>query len=1185
MYLKKLEIYGFKSFADKVNFEFKDGITAIVGPNGSGKSNVSDAIKWVLGEQKVKSLRGSKMEDVIFSGTQARKSLGYAQVTLTIDNEYGVFPIEFSEISVTRRLYRSGESEYFINKSICRLKDVQELFADTGLGKEGYSIIGQGKIDHIVSSNSQERRLLLEEAAGIVKYKNRKLESERKLERTQENLFRITDIIAELEKQLPYLEKQAKKAMSFLDLREGLKKVELNLFLHKVDSFKEELNKLNQIEGELRQNVQEKAEELRTHDAKYQELRKEIQRIDSEIEGHNQKLFELSEGYEKNSTKIQVTKTKIENFKLNIESIEKSIEEIEFANIDLSNKIEELSKRIEEVSEKLTIKKEDLLSLKEKRSQREGLQISSIEQENIRKKEHERVKEELNRYTSQVKILESKRTYDNDTIAKLLHSLEDEKANLTKHEEVKEEFEKEKIDTQKQILDLDKSIRKIGLNLTEKQKAFDKKNKEYKVIENNYNMALSKYKLMKNNEGVRGFHNSIKELLKEKERNERLKKNLHDIVGNLLESPKKYALAIETALGNSVFSLVTEDEDTAHECIQTLNRYQWGRATFLPLNIIKGQLIAINPSISAQKGYVDIACNLISFQPKYSGIFYNLLGKVIIVEDMNSAKTISKMTQYKYKIVTLGGEVFYPGGAIVGGKLTSQKTSIIQRKQELLELSTSIYDLNEEITKLKDQITTIEHSISQENANLIKANKSKNQLTTEEKLLQQKISQIILTIDKSLQTINTLEKQVQDIQDKQESENREVKMVNSKIQALMVKQKDFDRIIFHEEDLELKNEIKDLDQKIMDLNLAIAKEEEKLLYLNEQLITQTQSLDTNKEKLLTTKAEGLKIQEESKTLEEAVDNTEKLSSEFEGEKKQLTQDRERLMSQKEDLNKQIDSIQEYIKDLNSQNIIANDALNKTENKINSKNAELDSLQHSIFENYQMNYILASDYRYHIDNMGAEVKKMKEYKESIKKLGDVNIGSMEQYKEIKERYEFLSFQRDDLVKAKDALNLIITEISSNMENQFIEQFDLIEKEFSNTFRKLFDGGEAHLVIEEPTNMMETGIEIEVQPPGKRLKNITLLSGGEKALTAIALLFAIINVKPTPFCVLDEIDAALDDSNIERFSKYLHKISKENQFITITHRKGTMEIADRLYGISMGKDGVSKVVSVEISQLTR
>ncbi|MFZ7121174.1 MAG: chromosome segregation protein SMC [Eubacteriaceae bacterium] len=1184
MYLKKIEVYGFKSFADKIEMEFKDGITAIVGPNGSGKSNVSDAIKWVLGEQKVKSLRGNKMEDVIFSGTETRKPLGYAQVTLILDNSEGIFPIEFNELSITRRLFRSGDSEYYINKSLCRLRDIQDLFSDTGLGKEGYSIIGQGKIDNIVSSNSHDRRLLFEEAAGIVKYKNRKNESERKLNKTQDNLYRVTDIISELEKQLNPLKKQSEKAKNYLNLRDKLKNIELNLFVHKVDEIKKELTELNTNKLDSMANLKEKEEEFLIIDERFQSIREEIQILDNKIKTINEELLAISENSEKNNTQIQVLITKIDSNKNSINNIEIEIKDIEEKNISLENKLKIFQDDIANTSKLLN---ENKVLLKTKADRKKEYEVSEMENTKFyteKKETLNNIKDSILIINNKISILDSKITNFTDNIKNVNERIEE----LTKEVKNSQQKLNDSKET-KNILTKKIDIEKNSIN-ENKKKFMDNEEKQKKVLkelslyENNYNILHSKYNLLKNNEDLKGYYYSVRELLKEKKNDSFLNSKLHNIVGNLLNVTKEYSNAIETALGNTVQNLITEDEDAAHECIKILNKNNWGRATFLPLNIIKGEVLKLSENIKNEKGFINIASKIITYDNKYEGIFQNLLGRVLIVDNMESGKRISKKSGYRYKIVTLKGEVFFPGGAIVGGNQRNNKSNIIQKKQELQDINMQIKNLKVKIETLKSKKSKLDVIIT-EMKNLINNSEYKlNEYFIEKKLIEQNINQIENDINSSKKTINKLQEEYELMLENKSNNYLEKQTLSEKIKLLQEDKIKIEKLEKTTESKEnYKEKIYDLNEEIMSLNLEIAKLEEKHIHLNNQLNDININISNNKDKLMNESKKINDLKNESNQMEMSIEEIKTVLKDSNKEKTILLNKSEEYNKNKNKNNLLFDKMQNDIKDVNYDNKLINEALNKLEIKIDRKQSEIDHMQSNIFENYQMNYLMASEFRYEIQNISDEVKSLNSYKNKIKALGNINVGAIDQYREVKERFEFLTQQRDDLLLAKDELKNIINEITNNMENQFLEQFKLIQSKFSIIFKQLFNGGNAKLTIEDSTNLMETGIEIEAQPPGKKLKNITLLSGGEKALTAIALVFSIINIKPTPFCVLDEIDAALDDSNVDRFSTYLNKFSKENQFITITHRKGTMEIADRLYGISMAKDGVSKIISVQLTEM--
>ncbi|MFZ7132070.1 MAG: chromosome segregation protein SMC [Eubacteriales bacterium] len=1185
MYLKKVEIYGFKSFADKIEISFKDGITAIVGPNGSGKSNILDAIKWVLGEQKVKSLRGQRMEDVIFSGTQIRKPLGYAEVKLTIDNSSGIFPIEYNELSVTRRLFRSGDSEYYINKSQCRLKDIHDLFSDTGLGKEGYSIIGQGKIDHIVSSNPYERRLLLEEAAGIVKYKNRKNESERKLDKTQENLYRITDIILELEKQLTPLHNQSEKAKVYLDVREHLKRVELNIFVHKTEEIGNDLTQFQADRDIIIKNIEDKEKQLQIKDTQYQQLRKETNGLEDTMSEIDQSILHINHTLEEYNTKIQVSLTKIELNNKTIQSIREELFQIEEIKKQLHQKSQGIQVDIKELEETLQNHRVNVESNALRKKTHQEHQETLTKRHTEKKESLAYIQKNINECTNGIQLLENKMNYYTDHLSSL-------ETKLTEMVMQNDQHQRQQINLRKREESIDHRIKNHKIAMNEKKIEYEEHKNEYmrlekelQVYQNNAQVLSSKYHLMSNNEELKGYYNSVRLLLKEKTTNPYLNSNLHDIVGNLLQVDKNYALAIETALGNAVQNLVTENEHVAHECIKLLNKNKWGRATFLPLNIISGESVKVNHDIAQESGYIDIASNLIRYAQPYDKLFKNLLGKVLVVKDYESGINISRKTHYRFKIVTLQGEIFYPGGAIVGGPTQrSNGKNIIQRKQELIELKQEIKEIKLKIDTLEKKQQGFKSFVQESEQAVEHLQYEFNELLMEKKLTQQNLIQTKAIIGEGEESLNKIKLEIEKLMQEKQSDFQEMNGLVQNLNVLQGEQKLIeDKDVAMGETNCLLEDIQEIDKEITELNLIIAKLEEKQFHLNHQKKDILENIQTQLNRYSMKREQLTEMRLENDKLMEYITEIEGQLSSLKEERLQLQQKNDVHKADKSTKNDQFDRIQKDIKDLNGEHILMTEALNKIDIKMNNKKYELQSLQENIFENYGVNYVMACDYRYAMENVNHELKLLKTLKDKIKGLGNVNITAIQQYKEIKERYAFLSHQKDDLIKAKEELKNIIQEITINMEQQFIEKFKQIQEGFNHTFKQLFNGGSARLILEDSTDIMETGIEIEAQPPGKKLKNISLLSGGEKSLTAIALLFAIIIIKPTPFCVLDEIDAALDDSNVDRFSKFLANVSCDNQFITITHRKGTMEIAHRLYGVSMGSDGVSKVISVELSDI--
>lgn len=1184
MFLKRIEIYGFKSFADRIELDFDKGITAVVGPNGSGKSNISDAIKWVLGEQKVKSLRGTKMEDVIFAGTISRKPLGYAEVTLILDNSQGALGLDYNEISVTRRLYRSGESEYLINKSQCRLKDVQDLFADTGLGKEGYSIIGQGRIDSIVSSNPQDIRHLFDEAAGIVKFKNRKAESERKLERTVDNLHRVTDIIAELEKQLGPLKRQRSKAQKYLELAEALKTIDLNVFVYKIEKIEKELAELEKDRDDILYNQKQKNTEIEKTDMIYQQTRMKMMQLDGEIEELNKKIIELSEDTEKFNTDIQVAKANINSSEKQIFQLQEEIAEMDEAVTQAEAAMSKLRVENDDINVEVKAIEKNIFENEElKNSLEKKLEI--LINENADSETYYRnIEREVLSKENEINLYEKSISFEKERIEDFRISLR----NLTLN---RQELEREKIQLNKESESNDKKIKQISIKKLDKERELETlKGKRKDMISqknlllNNIAAGRSKVQFLQEDQDQKGYFKSVKNLLKLKEKDDFLNKNLHNIVGNIIKVEDRYSVAIETAIGGSFQNLVVENEAAAKRCIHILNQNKWGRATFLPLNNVKGSATQISNEFKKMEGFIDLAVNLVKYDSVYDGILKNILGRVLIVKDMDSAMAINKSSGQKYKIVTLGGEVFFPGGAIVGGNF-NKNNLLLQRSNHIASLKEEIKDNILKVKSLDKDIQSAEEKLKDINIDLEKVTAEYNEEMTYKRLLEQNIENLEKSMHDSTNRIESAESSIDSGISKIQDMEKTIQKAQLEIHGLIEKKSEIQFGTQGEDIDRLRCSIKDFTEKTNKLFIEKTKLETKLMSLKEKEESQKDLFEDLNGRSKRKQSQIAQIKQAVSGLQKAVEEKSRFMNSSGEEKSAIQRKLDDLQKERKEQNRQFDILDRNLKGLNHESMLIHESLNKIDMKINSNVIEKEHLSENMYENYQMNYIMAKEHSYAVENMQLEMQKAKELKDKIKALGNINVASIDQYREVKERYEFLTGQKDDLLDAREELKSLIKSISKDIEMQFVEQFALIQVQFDATFKKLFNGGSAGLTILDGDDIMETGIEIAAQPPGKKLKNITLLSGGEKALTAIALLFAIISIKPAPFCVLDEIDAALDDSNVDRFAEFLSMITKQNQFITITHRKGTMEIADRLYGVTMGRDGVSKMLSVHISEILK
>lgn len=1182
MYLKRIEMQGFKSFADKTIIELKEGITTVIGPNGSGKSNISDAIRWVLGEQSIKSLRGSKSLDIIFAGTQNRKSLGFAESSLVFDNTDGALPIEYTEVTVTRKLYRSGETGYYINKVPCRLKDVLELFMDTGIGKDGYSIIGQGKIDEILSNKSEDRRHIFEEAAGIVKYRNRKEESEKKLEHTKLNLLRINDIISEIEGNLEPLSNQAEKAKKYLNLRDELKSIEVGLFLHNIEQNKQELEKVTENETVTKGQCEEEETKLERAKHAKEELKNAIDEITNKIENMSNLGFESQKEIEMLNADISVAQTRITN---NEENQKRFMQEIEEKTLRLQE-LEEEEKQKEEKRENLLQNKEKFVNeLTQKQTELDKLtqKLSSkeLEIENYKKKVEENTDK---KYEKQSQIQEKEINYENDKKRQkqIAQDLQSNISELDNTRMQKEEFAKEFYEIEakrnKTKNELDK-INKQKEEATEKIKEYETK---INSLENEMRIKESRQRfLIETEKEKEGYTKSVKTLLKDCETNSDLKKGVEGVLANLIEVPENLETAIEMCLGLSLQNIVTDTEADAKKLVEYLRKNNIGRASFLPITSVRGK--KIEKIKGNEKGIVGIASDLVKYSKKHEQIILNLLGRTVIVDNMDTAIKVAKQNSYSFRIVTVGGDVINPSGAITGGAVAKKTVNILGRSKEIERLGKEIKKLQDKINELQNKKLEIEKSMKT----------TFDKATNLEKELQE--NEIFYATQKQKienfeETINKLEERMQKLK------NEQTQLEENKKQAIVQKeeiQKEIENLTEETEKLTQKiNEFAELnkdDQKyIDDLNLDItnlkisvssfdeseSSIEEIKERINQEKEVNQKTIENKKEQIENSKQENINLEQ---SIQEIKDKIEKIKEDVKnssGKVEELKQDRKDKNEKLEIQEEQITEKFSIIEDLKSQ-------LVKLEVKKNKAQEEITEIINKLWEEYELTPNNIEGYE-KPSNVANTKKRVNELRTQMKDIGSVNLDSIEEYKNLKERYDFMSEQRLDLEGTMSKLRKIIAEITQTMREQFKEKFKEINKNFGDVFAELFGGGKAEVKLEDEENLLECGIEITAQPPGKKLQNMMLLSGGEKALTAIALLFAILKINPAPFCVLDEIEAALDDVNVYRYAEYLKKFAKDTQFLVITHRKGTMEAADSVYGVTMEENGISKLLSMKLKQ---
>ncbi len=1180
MYLKRLELQGFKSFADKTVLEFKPGITSVIGPNGSGKSNISDSIRWILGEQSMKSLRGSKSLDIIFSGTQNRKSLGFAEGSLVFDNTDGSLPIEYTEVTITRKIYRSGETGYYINKVPCRLKDVLELFMDTGIGKDGYSIIGQGKIDEILSNKSEDRRNIFEEAAGIVKYRTRKQEAEKKLERTKLNLLRINDILTEIETNIEPLKISAEKAKKYLSLREELKSIEIGLFIYNIEKYKQQLEEIVKDEEIYNNQCEEEQKSLDRIKALKEELKNNIDEITNKIEEMSNIGFESQKEIEMLNSDISVAKTRILNNNENSQRYNKEIEETNQKLEELQEEIEQkkqkkdnLKQNKEKFAKELQEKEEELRRITEKLSSKE-LEIEEHKQkveENIDKK-----------YELQSTINTQNINFEN--YEKREKQIQQE-IMLNNSELDNTRFQKEEIS--KEFYDIESKRNKVLNNINEINKKKEEADKNIKIYDSNIQAYQSEMRikesrlkfLIETEKEKEGYVKSVRSLLLDCEKAKDLGKGMHGVLANIIEVPEKYQTAIEMCLGMSLQNIVTETEEDAKRLVEHLRKNNLGRASFLPISSVHGK--KLDKIKGNEKGVIGIASDLVKYSKKYEHIITNLLGRTVIVENMNIAINVAKQNGYSFRIITVEGDVINPSGAITGGSVAKKTVNILGRGREIEKLEENIEEISAKIEKQENQKEEYKNSIEDilEEATLLEKELQEIDITyaTEK----QKLISIEENIEKIEKRISKLKEEQETIKADKEKSTEIKKETEQEIEKLTDEIEKLSSIIQEFANLNKDNQkyVDDLNFDITNLKISVSsfdESEASLEELQERIIieieTAKKSIGNKEKQIEEIKHDNINLEESIKEITEKIAN---IKEEVKNSGSKIEELKQERIAKNTKLTKQEEEISEkfkVIEDLKAQIVKIDVKKTKTEEDINS-------IINKMWEEYELTPNNVQDYK-KPENVQLTQKKVNELRKELRDLGSVNVDAIEEYKNLKDRYDFMCEQRVDLEDTMAKLRKIITDMTQTMKEQFKTQFALINKNFAEVFKELFGGGNASLKLEDENNILECGIDINVQPPGKKLQNMMLLSGGEKAFTAIALLFAILKINPAPFCVLDEIEAALDDVNVYRFADYLKKFSKDTQFLVITHRKGSMEAADTVYGVTMEENGVSKLLSMKL-----
>ncbi|WP_085992418.1 chromosome segregation protein SMC [Oceanobacillus senegalensis] len=1179
MYLKRLESVGFKSFAERINVDFVPGVTAVVGPNGSGKSNITDAIRWVLGEQSAKSLRGTKMEDIIFQGSDTRKPLNVAEVTLVLSNEDHSLPIDYEEVSVTRRVYRSGDSEFYINKQSCRLKDIIDLFMDSGLGREAFSIISQGKVEEILSSKAEERRAIFEEAAGVLKYKQRKKKAEYKLAETQENLNRVEDIIFEIEQQITPLKEQAETAKTYVNVKEELKQKEISFLIAEIEKLHAEWQKLlDQIKEQKTKEIQLKTS-IQQKEADIEKQRLYMGNMDVKLESLQEELLKTTEKIEKYEGKKQLLNERSKHFDETKQKLEKQKNETAVTIGRLHDEFIQEQKLLASLMQRKKETKLYVEKLQEKLSWSEASISGQIEELKSDYIEHlnkqAALRNEKQSINQQMQQISGKKDRQATKFQDLLNLREELAAKKERMEYKHKEQESRYADSVKSLKGLKKMLESDRHSFQESQ---TKLYQGYQYIEK---LKSKKEMLEEMKEDFQGFYQGVKAVLKAREQHSL--DNIHGAVIELIDVPKEFITAIETVLGGQAQHIVVQNDLSARNAIQWLKKTNSGRATFLPLESIQERFVSKDAiaKIENHPGFVGIAAKLINTKPVYQRAINHLMGHVIIARTLKDANEIAGMVHRRFRVVTLDGDVVNPGGSMSGGAQKKTNQSLFTREKDLQNITEKVHDFQEKIILFEKKVQKQKAQIVQTEEQL----KEQEERGMEEQQVLQKIQSEYKEIELKLESLNDNLYIFDQDQKQYLEDNKKLKLQDEQLTKDLNKikerinstQKEIDELTNQE--AELKENQEALQNELHRYQVSLAEQEERVKSQKEKVqsvesrLSDVQAQYDSYEKELQNLLELDHVEE---TEEEIVENLHSNKQ----KREKITEQVQRLRSERAQLTQLVQDRDRELKEENKKHQIFVQKIQENEVQANRLDVDLENRLQHLQKEYTITYEKASQtYEKAVDIQKSKLE-VQELKNRIERLGNVNLGAIDEYERVSERYAFLSEQRDDLVEAKKTLFTVISEMDEEMISRFDSTFSKIKDEFKGVFTQLFGGGHAELKLTDPKHLLETGVEIIAQPPGKKLQNLGLLSGGERALTAIALLFAILRVRPVPFCILDEVEAALDEANVTRFAKYIKLYSEKTQFIVITHRKGTMEEADVLYGVTMQESGVSRMVSVKL-----
>ncbi len=1182
MYLKSLEVQGFKSFPDKTLIRFGDDITAIVGPNGSGKSNISDAILWVMGEQSSKTLRGAKMEDVIFGGTQKRAAVGFAEATLTLDNSDRALSYDADEVMVTRRYYRSGDSEYYINRQSARLRDIHEMFMDTGLGREGYSNIGQGRIDEILSLKSADRREIFEEAAGISKYRHRKEETERKLERTEDNLLRIGDKVSELEMQLEPLKIQSEKAKKYLELKEELQGVEIAVWLEQLDKLSASAKKAEEDYASASFVLQQAHDELDSLYARSENLGEMLRLKDGELETVRQKVNMLESAHQQLDGQMAVLRGNMDNNNANITRIEEELKGQEDRSGGIDAQLEQTENRICQIAADLETVRKDIGAAQQElavmTANAQGMTRQFLE---LRTRETTLAADIAGR-EADVRGLEESLQQTTERAAQLKEDLAAGSGREQEAEDALRQSRRELRRANEDVTAANNTIAGYSLRQKTRTQRRDSLQEELRQINVKLDGVQAKLRVFRAMErDYESYQKSVKLVMQEAQRGSL--RNVHGPVSRLIRTEDAYTVAVEIALGGAMQQIVVDNEADGKAAIAHLKRTGGGRATFLPLSVIKGKTLQEN-GLENCRGFVGIASELVKSKETYRGIVENLLGRIVIVQDIDAALAMAKKYGNRFKIVTLDGQVINPGGSMTGGSV-NKEAGILSRANELEKLSAQEKDLEQKKLVLEADLQEAQRSVDQVEFQMTAAADQLRDAEDRVLTLDGKVKQHEILLQAICDAKDSAQRELDSLEARSRSDRDRFAAQQAKIQ------------VFEAQLVATREGIAALESSQTEAAEATARITEQMT----ELRTKEAALEAES---ATAKAHVLDLQQLRTAMEGDRDKKLALIQIIRDDNTRLEKEIKQLLDRQQENDTETQAQRAHMEQILQQRMEAEASKTRSERDAQEKNKDILNMERAcalleqkkittsmeekqiidkLWDSYELTPGTAGEKKGQIESVAAGNRRVSELKRKITALGTPNLGAIEEYARVNERYTYLASQRDDVLTSKRELESIIRNITQEMTTIFVEEFKKMDHYFGITFEEMFGGGKGQLILENPEEPLTCGIEIRVQPPGKQVKTITLLSGGEKAFVAIALYFAILKVRPTPFCMLDEIDAALDDRNVERFAAYLRGLSSKTQFIVITHRRGTMEASDVLYGVTMQEQGISKLLRLDLNQM--